>query len=643
MSEKTEFALTYEDLSLTVVRNGEHSRILGPITGCTKSGQVCCIIGLDQQCSDLFDALRGNFQLLSTAGYSQDGKFISGTITWNGQLPNLVDPRVIARVDRHFDRMSAAHLSAWEILLVTVKIRVPNLTQEEQASMVDMILDMMSLQEKSSLPVNHLDPLSLVMLNIGRELIGCSGILLLQNPLNSLLPDDARAVLSRLSLLAEKHSYCVTFTVSRPVSGIFSYLSDITVLSCSGTVLFHGPGTFAKQVFSYHGFDCPEDYSYLDFLLHHVCHLADASVDAMVIFSADSDFSKASRRAAADIRSRKVNMPMLIERRGNYNDSESRDLRWFASMLRFEWSLIYNDPNSISKFLLFPLVLGTVVGCIFFGLPRDSVGAQERAGFFFLLLSLFCLDAVHERAVMRTRILWNDCCSHRLNISAFVVSCLFGELFIRRGVPVLIMITGCYIFMGLAEDFALYLEFTALTVVGCWIIFIIPLAFDLIVFSCERGRGGLQPAGGEGLWSLGAWFSLVGLLALGLGLLTMGFPLTGRDVPGPLGWVSSCLPMQSVFSAMMNNQVGSFPDGDTILKKSGFVAHGNLFFLAALSIGYLIIAVYVFLLQHPEPESGPSARLLAYVLEGCLQSVEKGIACLRRMGDKSAPTAVRGI
>ncbi len=220
LQARTEFAVTYEDLSLTLIRNGNQKRVLGPLTGCVRSGQVSCIIGHHQQCTDFLDALSWNLQPLSTAGFAQDGKFFSGTVSWNGQNPNFVDPRVIARVNEQFDPTSAAHLTSWEILLTTVKVRVPNLTEVEQASMVEMILDMLNIQEKSSLPVCRLDPLSLTLLNIGREVVGCSGILLLKNPFaNSLTSEEAKSVMIRLRLLAEKHCYCIVMTISLAISG----------------------------------------------------------------------------------------------------------------------------------------------------------------------------------------------------------------------------------------------------------------------------------------------------------------------------------------------------------------------------------------------------------------------------------------
>jgi hypothetical protein len=249
--------------------------------------------------------------------------------------------------------------------------------------------------------------------------------------------------------------------------------------------------------------------------------------------------------------------------------------------------------------------------------------------------------------VIRKRILWNDTCTHRVNIVAFISSCLFGELVLRRGIPVVVMITGSYIFMGLAEDFALYVEFVGLSILGCWLIFILVLSFELCVFSC----GGLvveAPAprllrsphppfsqARRGRSTLAASLSVGGSVVLGLGLLTMGCPLSLRDVPTPLSWLGSCLPFQSVFSAMMLNQVGSaFADGESTLKKSGFVPQGSLLVSAVITSSYLVIAIYIFLLQFPEPESGPSARLQGHVLDACLRSMEKGLDFVYQLGSK---------
>ena len=512
--------------------------------------------------------------------------------------------------------------------------------------MVDMILDMLNIQEKSSLPVCRLDPLSLTLLNIGREVVGCSGILLLKNPFAyALTPEDAKCVMIRLRLLAEKHCYCIVMTVSQAISGIFGYFTEITVLGFNGATLFHGPASFSKQVFSFHGQECPEDYNFLDFLLLHVCPLRDAAADAMVIYSADSDFSKASRRAAADIRCQRVQFPTLIERRQTnelQKRTEQGDLKWFASMLKLEWKLVANDPNILSRFLLFPLVLGTVVGCVFFGLPRDSVGAQERAGYFFLLLLLFAIDAVFDRSALRQRILWSDVVTHRVNVLAYLLSCLFGELILKRGAPIVVMVTGSYIFMGLAEDLLLYLEFLALALLGSWATLVTLLAFDLALFSCAHPRPEEHAPprrAPPGAVSLASAASACGAGVLGLGVLTMGCPVTARDVPVALCWVGYCLPLQSVFGAMLANQVGrGLPDGQGLLGKMGALPPGHLLLALAVPLVYLALALHLFLLRFPEPESGPATRLQGSLLDSCLRALHRALAaCARLAAPRDAP------
>jgi hypothetical protein len=284
-----------------------------------------------------------------------------------------------------------------------------------------------------------------------------------------------------------------------------------------------------------------------------------------VVNSADSDFAKSSRRLAADIRTQNLPMPALIERQ---RPSGGLAFEGFfdstAALLSLEWKMVYNDPTTVSRCFLFPLVVGTAAGCTFFGLPTDALGAQGRAGYFWLLLVLFCADAVAECRALRRRLFWPDCCRHRVGLASLAAACLFGELVLRRAAPVAVLVTGSYVFMGLAESLPLYLGFLALSVLAAWLIFLLPLSFDLAVTALAHPPGPLwgpvPPPGprahGPGAGAAAARAaSLCGLAVLGLAVLTMGFPLSPRDVPPPLAWLGWCLPLRACLAALVANQV----------------------------------------------------------------------------------------
>jgi hypothetical protein len=208
----------------------------------------------------------------------------------------------------------------------------------------------------------------------------------------------------------------------------------------------------------------------------------------------------------------------------------------------------------------------------------------------------------------------------------------------------MVMVTGSYIFMGLAENFLLYLEFLGLALLGSWTTFVTLLAFDLALFSCEHAcaeheapprRAAQAPRGGATLASA-AW--VCGAVVLALGVLTMGCPLTARDVPAPLCWLGYCLPLQPVFGAMMANQVGSgLPDGEGLLKKAGFLPQPHLLLAVAVPLVYLATAVHLFLLQYPEPESGPASRLQGHLLDSGLRALHRAVAACARVATAAAP------
>jgi hypothetical protein len=170
------------------------------------------------------------------------------------------------------------------------------------------------------------------------------------------------------------------------------------------------------------------------------------------------------------------------------------------------------------------------------------------------------------------------------------------------------------------------------------------LAFDLALFACEHGHTEEEaPSRRAAQTSLvgGALKSaatVCGAVVLALGVLTMGCPLTARDVPLPLAWLGYCLPLQSVFGAMMENQVGSgLPDGEGLLKKIGFLPQAHLLLAFAVPLIYLAAAVHLFLLQFPEPESGPASRLQGHLLDSCLHALERAVAWCGRIAKPAAP------
>ena len=176
MTAAVEFAVSFEDLIVDVRQNGERERILGPVTGCVRSGQVnphltttACLgatspglvpihaqrmynalicdashaslagvvdRGTAYEAAVMVNALRGayNFSTSPVANILGEGVHVGGTVTWNGQSPQDVDARVLAFVDFQSPDTIPITVTCWEVLAYTIKVRVTFLSASGRAA-----------------------------------------------------------------------------------------------------------------------------------------------------------------------------------------------------------------------------------------------------------------------------------------------------------------------------------------------------------------------------------------------------------------------------------------------------------------------------------------------------------------------------
>ena len=223
---QVEFGVSFEDVVVNVRQNGERERILGPVTGCLRSGQMLSVVGPAHEAGVLLNALRGNytFSSLSGAGNIGEGVYVGGTITWNGQKPQEVDPRVLAFVDFQTPDAIPDAVTCWELLAYTIKVRVTFLSASEQIAMVDQVLDMLSLAEFASTVYSQLAPYQQRLARIAREVVGCAGIVFLHDPCSGLSALESVALIQTLQHLASKHGYALTATFPDLPPGLASVL-----------------------------------------------------------------------------------------------------------------------------------------------------------------------------------------------------------------------------------------------------------------------------------------------------------------------------------------------------------------------------------------------------------------------------------
>ncbi|EKX44070.1 hypothetical protein GUITHDRAFT_109856 [Guillardia theta CCMP2712] len=570
---RAEFAISFEDLEVLHRDGSDRVRLVGPVTGCVKSGEVnkvATFIGPSSLTVPLMNGLRSIYPCAASSAYNavHTGTFVGGTVTWNGQEPTDVDPRVVAYVDLEAADVMPEQLTSLEILLYTIQVRVTFLSTAEQSGMADQVLDMLGIAEVNNTRYCDLSPANKRILRVAREIIGCAGMLLLNNPTCQLSPSQSVVFLEAMSRLSTSHAYAVIMAVPQVPPGCLSLFSDIFVLVCAprrlvrrrlilclqskdGKTIYQGPASSFSTWFTANSLDRKHfsglsgsslallaEFSTSDMLSHGIFMLpsnqvgahraperfspTSLQVDKYLVMNADSDSYRSARRKALEVRSGKSPLPALIGRDG-LPSSDRADLRWISAMLEMEVA---------------PLFLGMLLGLVFSRLPDETVavGMQERLGLFTILLLCFTLDSVRRRTALEKRMLWLDVCAGRMTLLAHSLFVCSGELFVK-----------------------------------------------IVVSGSERSiKASAHLSSSPLLLSWAAGFLLL------LFLLVAGYPLAPVDLPFPLPLLRSLSPYAYALDCFVANQMGG---GGGELGYPTINVFVHLVALALLVVFYLILSV----------------------------------------------------
>ncbi|XP_048475874.1 broad substrate specificity ATP-binding cassette transporter ABCG2 isoform X2 [Rhincodon typus] len=97
------------------------------------------------------------------------------------------------------------------------------------------------------------------------------------------------------------------------------------------------------------------------------------------------------------------------------------------------------------------LVLGLIVGAIYFGVQDDNAGIQNRAGAIFFLTTNQCFGSlsVIELFIAEKKIFMHEYISGYYRIHAYFIAKLFVDLIPMRALPAITIVTASYFLIGL--------------------------------------------------------------------------------------------------------------------------------------------------------------------------------------------------
>ncbi|XP_041056944.1 broad substrate specificity ATP-binding cassette transporter ABCG2-like [Carcharodon carcharias] len=306
--------------------------------------------------------------------------------------------------------------------------------------------------------------------NIGMELIIDPSYLFLDEPTTGLDASTAFAVLLLLQRLSRKGK-TIIFTIHQPRYSIFRLFDSLTLLA-SGRLVFHGPALEALDYFSGLGHSCEPFNNPADFFLDIIngdstavsSHKAvdfdpelalDASAlkkETTIVDKLAEEYSKSTYYSEIMSELKKLSQgkdenPVSDSRRITYTTSFFHQLKWVTK--RSFKNLLRNPQASIAQMLVV-IFLGLIVGAIFFGVPDDLAGIQNRAGAMFFMINIQCFSSLSivQLFIPEKKIFIHEYISGYYRVSSYFIAKLSVDLITMRAVPAIVFAITTYFLIG---------------------------------------------------------------------------------------------------------------------------------------------------------------------------------------------------
>ncbi|XP_016068594.1 PREDICTED: ATP-binding cassette sub-family G member 2 [Miniopterus natalensis] len=308
--------------------------------------------------------------------------------------------------------------------------------------------------------------------SIGMELITDPSILFLDEPTTGLDSSTANAVLSLLKRMS-KQGRTIIFSIHQPRFSIFKLFDSLTLLA-SGRLMFHGPAQEALGYFASAGHHCEPYNNPADFFLDVIN--GDSSA---VLLNREEEGDEAKETEEPSKRDKplietlaefyvnstffrdtKVELDKLsgVEKKKStafkeitYATSFCHQLRWISK--RSFKNLLGNPQASIAQVIV-TVILGLVIGAIFYDLKNDPSGIQNRAGVLFFLTTNQCFSSVTsvELFVVEKKLFMHEYISGYYRVSSYFFGKLLSDLLPMRMLPSIIFTCITYFLLGLKPE-----------------------------------------------------------------------------------------------------------------------------------------------------------------------------------------------
>ncbi|XP_061848297.1 broad substrate specificity ATP-binding cassette transporter ABCG2 isoform X2 [Colius striatus] len=415
----------------------------------------------------------GKSSLLDILAARKDPHGLSGDILING-APQPANFKCTSGYVVQDDVVMGT-LTVRENLKFSAALRLPkSVTEQEKNERVNQIIKELGLSKVADSKVGTQFTRGVSggerkRTNIGMELITDPAILFLDEPTTGLDASTANAVLLLLKRMA-RQGKTIIFSIHQPRYSIFRLFDSMTLLAV-GRVLYHGPAQRAIEYFQSIGYQCepynnPADF-FLDIINGDSTAVAMSKIDEDNTESteeiteydktlseklaekySDSAYYQETKAVLEKMSLGNKKKTKAVFRQITYTNSFLHQLKW-VSRRTFK-NLIGNPQASIAQVCV-TVLLGLVVGAIFFGLEENEAGLQNRVGAMFFLTTNQCFSSISaiELFVVEKKIFTHEYISGYYRTSVYFISKLMADLLPMRTLPSIIFTCIIYFMLGL--------------------------------------------------------------------------------------------------------------------------------------------------------------------------------------------------
>ncbi|KAF9956855.1 hypothetical protein BGZ65_002419 [Modicella reniformis] len=613
-------SLEFRNVGYTLNKDG--LQILKGISGAAPAGVVLAVMGPSGAGkSTLVDIL---------AGKSKDGK-VTGQILLNGKQVHQSDIRRVAGFVDQEDTLPPTQ-TVYEAVLFSARMRLPEAMSIHRIhERVSEVIEMLGLTHCAHRRIGNVTSRGISggekrRVSIALELITRPPLLILDEPTSGLDSYSAHMVVEQLCKLAASKTTTIILTIHQPRSDIF-YMFDQTLVISKGDTLYFGPTDTAADYFNRRGLVCRPNYNIADYMLdiamdqELVAKAKDHKVGEDEKTGASSGHQTHAPGNVATRRTAVANGHTITQAPGipashetalrianegsaeNLSESLSGSaaakgqmtvyptsfLTQLQVIMKRNFQTLIRDKSLLVLHLAVAILLGVFIGGLYFRVPMNLAGFQNRAGSIFFMLALLGFSSISALgAFTETRTLFiKERSNGYYPPMPFIISTLLFDLVPLRILPSLLM--GCisYFMIGLSSVVETFLKFLLILV-----LFNIATAlFCLVIAAGVRNTG---------VASLASSIVMLFMLLFG------GFLINSGNIPAALTWIQYLSMFKYGFEALAVNEIATSKlvdniqgvafnvPGSLILQKLFGFDMGGYWRNTTILVGFIVLFIVTF-------------------------------------------------